>query len=88
MAHSEWRVPSGEAQVVNCDYCEQLFPTNERLNLHKGLKHGTKLDETEWDSYEEARQQEQETLRLIRLKALIALCLVYFSVPITYAIFG
>ena len=88
MAQYEWRIPSGDTQVANCDYCEQPFPTDERLVLHKGLQHSTKLDETEWDSYEEARQEEQQTVRLIRLKALVALCLLYFSIPLTYALFG
>lgn len=88
MFQHEWRVPSEETQVAHCEYCEQPFPTEERLVLHKGLAHGNELEESEWDSYEEARQEEQQTLRMIRLKALLALCLLYFSIPIMYAVFG
>lgn len=88
MSQSDWRVPSEDTNVACCNYCEQPFPTQEQLVLHKGLTHRDQLDGTERDSYAEARQEEQQTLRMIRLKASVALCLLYFSIPITYALFS
>jgi hypothetical protein len=88
MSGYSWRIPPEDSPATRCGYCEQPFPSTERLALHKGLAHTEQLTVAERDSYENARQEERETLRLIRLKALLALCLLYFSIPIVYALFA
>lgn len=88
MSGYSWRLPPEDSPAARCEYCEHPFPSTERLALHKGITHSEQLTETERNSYENARQKERETLRLIRLKALLALCLLYFSIPIVYALFA
>ncbi len=39
-------VPSGDSPNV-CQYCGDPFPTEGRLNLHKGLEHWSDLTEAE-----------------------------------------
>ncbi|MFQ3319716.1 MAG: hypothetical protein ACI80F_001788 [Natronomonas sp.] len=83
-----WHVPTNDSKATRCEYCGRPFPSTERLVLHKGITHSNQLTESEWNSFENARQEERDTLRLIRLKALLALCLLYFSIPIVYALFA
>ena len=81
-------VPPEEAPAGVCEYCKQPFRTTERLVLHKGLEHPHLLAEPEREAFLNARADEEDDLRMIRVKALGMLVLVYFGFLFLYAIFA
>ena len=81
-------IPRSETPAGTCEYCEHPFPTNERLVLHKGLEHHSRLDDSEQEAFESALTAEEDGLRTLRLKALAVLVLLYFGLLFLYAIFA
>lgn len=69
-----------------CDYCGRPFAREEFLALHRGQAHADRLTETERAAFRSAYEDEQEEIRLFRLKALGAVILVYFGFLIVYAV--
>lgn len=79
-------VPSNESPA-ECPYCEYPFPNDEILLLHKGQCHPEELSAAERSDLQDAYEREREQVRMVRLKALAALVLVYFGLLMTYAVF-
>lgn len=80
--------PPGDTPVARCEYCEQPFPSTDRLDLHRGLEHAESLTESEHERFVAAHAAEEDELRLLRLKALSMLVIVYFGFLFLYAIFA
>ena len=80
-------VPSNESPA-ECPYCERPFPNDEILLLHKGQRHPGELSAAERSDLQDAYERESEQVRMVRLKALAALVLVYFGLIMTYAVFA
>jgi hypothetical protein len=88
MSHTATTIPRNDSPAGKCDYCGHPFPTTDRLVLHKGLEHPQQLDDSEVEAFHEARSNETDELRTLRLKALGALVLLYFGLLFMYAIFA
>ena len=88
MTHISTEVPSGQIPTNTCEYCGRPFATQNRLNLHRGLAHYGVLDETEKEAFETARSNEEDDLRLFRLKALGMIVILYFGFLFLYAIYA
>ena len=86
MSHQGTTVPRSGSPAGRCEYCEHPFPTTDRLVLHKGVEHPQQLDDDEEDAFLSARADEEDELRILRLKALGALVLLYFGFLMLYAI--
>jgi hypothetical protein len=69
-----------------CAYCGRPFVREEYLALHRGLEHGTEIDETEREAFETAHDEEYEDIRLFRLKVVLALVIIYFGFVMVYAV--
>jgi hypothetical protein len=80
--------PRPDTPVEQCPYCGQPFPEAEILLLHKGIDHPEDLSSDEREAYEEARRDEDEELRLFKLKSLVALVALYFGFIMVYAVFA
>ncbi|ACV10494.1 putative DNA binding [Halorhabdus utahensis DSM 12940] len=78
-------VPAG-ADPARCPECGRPFVRAELRTLHRGQEHGETLDQDERDAFEDIYEAESERLRLFRLKALIALIVLYFVLLMTYAL--
>mgnify|MGYP000477663880 CR=1 FL=1 len=77
--------PEPAAATFDCPYCGRRFAREAWLDLHRGQKHGDRLDDLERAAYESARDDEAEAIRLFRLKALALLVAVYFGFLMVYA---
>jgi hypothetical protein len=77
-----------DADPAVCGHCGAPFADDDLLSLHRGIDHADALDETERDAFEAAYENEEEELRLFRLKALGALVLLYFGLLMTYSVFA
>lgn len=75
-----------DTEPERCTECGRPFVREELLTLHRGQAHGETLDAAERDTFEAAYENESEQLRLFRLKALIALVILYFGLLMTYAL--
>jgi hypothetical protein len=80
--------PLPDTPVKRCPYCNQPFPTDDTLTLHKGIEHPDDLSAAEQDAYERTRDEEEEGLRLFKLKSLVALVVIYFGFIMVYAVFA
>ena len=69
-----------------CEYCGRPFVREEYLALHYGVDHDSPLDDERQAAFEAAREAEEATLRQFRLKALLALVLVYFGFLMLWAV--
>jgi hypothetical protein len=70
-----------------CSRCFRPFAHEEWLELHRGLAHDD-LTTDEYEAFVDVYENEDEELRLFRLKALIALIPIYFGFIMTYSIFA
>ncbi|QLD88415.1 C2H2-type zinc finger protein [Natronomonas salina] len=73
------------AEPAVCSYCGARFADDELLALHRGLEHESELTEAEREAYVEAVASEREDVKLFRLKALVALLVLYFGFIFVYA---
>lgn len=71
-----------------CVYCDRRFVDADLLALHRGLNHSESIDEAEREAFREAYGAEKAQLRLFRLKALLALIVLYFLFLFAFAVFG
>jgi len=69
-----------------CQYCGRPFAREDLLALHRGHAHFDSLAGDQREAFEAAYADEQEEIRLVRLKALGALILLYFGFLILYAV--
>ncbi len=86
MSYEGTTIPRGDSAAGRCEYCNHPFPTTDRLVLHKGLEHPQQLNDDEVEAFRSARSDEEDELRRVRLKALVALVILYFSFLMLYAI--
>lgn len=84
--HSQLETEAADDEAVICDYCGRPFAREELLVLHHGQHHSEALTESERDAFEEVFDDEQERIRLFRLKALGALVILYFGFLMVYAV--
>ena len=77
--------PADDDAVV-CDRCGQPFATETLLALHRGQAHTDDLSDDERTAFETAYDDEQEEIRLFRLKALGSLIVIYFGFLMVYAV--
>lgn len=70
----------------NCEDCGARFPTFRLYVLHRGVRHPEAMADAQRATYEAAREDERERLRLFRLKAVGVLVLVYFGFLMAYAV--
>lgn len=87
-ARTERSTDGDNAEAVQCGYCGQRFAGGDLLALHRGLSHPERVTEREREAFESAYAAEDEDLRLFRLKALLALMLLYFCLLFAYSVFG
>jgi hypothetical protein len=80
--------PTAGDDALTCAHCGQSFERERPLALHRGLRHGDALSEGERTAFEDARASEERELRRFRLKALIALVVLYFGLLMAYAAFS
>jgi hypothetical protein len=71
-----------------CSRCARPFAHEEWLDLHRGVIHEDNLTTEEREAFTDAYETEDDELRLFRLKALIALIVIYFGFIMTYSIFA
>jgi hypothetical protein len=79
-------VPDDATPAGRCPYCDRPFPTADRLALHEGQAHPDRLTAAEQAAVARAEAAEAEALGRLRLKAAMALVLVYFGLLFLYAI--
>lgn len=72
--------------VYECEYCGRPFAREEWRALHRGLEHASELDDEAVEQFRTAYTEEDDDLRLFRLKALAALVVVYFGLLMIYAV--
>lgn len=80
--------PVGTDRPVECAYCGRRFADGDLLALHRGFEHPAAIDDEERAAFETAYAAEDEDLRLFRLKALLALIVLYFTLLFAYSVFG
>ena len=73
------------AEPAVCSYCGARFAADDLLALHRGLEHEPELTDEEREAYVGAVASEREDVRLFRLKALVALLVLYFGFIFVYA---
>ena len=83
----DYAVPAGETPE-RCGYCDAPFADADLLALHRGIEHADGLSADERESFEAVYADEQEEIRLFRLKALGLLVLLYFGLLIAYSLFA
>lgn len=83
--HTTYDVPD-DADPLRCPECGRPFVREGLLTFHRGQAHAETLDEKGIEAFEDAYEEESERLRLFRLKALIALVVLYFGLLMTYAL--
>jgi hypothetical protein len=71
-----------------CSRCARPFVHEEWLELHRGVIHEDDLTTEEREAFTDAYETEEHELRLFRLKALIALIVIYFGFIMSYSIFA
>jgi len=81
----ETTVPE-DATPVRCPYCDQPFAREQYRTLHVGLEHYDRIDEDEYEAFEDAYAAESDELRTYRLKLLAVLVFVYFGFLFVYAV--
>jgi len=81
----DYDVPD-DAEAYECGYCGRPFAREEWLDLHRGLEHPARLDETEVEAFRAAHDTEESELGSFRLRALGALVLIYFCLLMIYAL--
>lgn len=81
------RTPPEDAptEPAVCSYCGARFADDELLALHRGLDHEPELTDEEREAYADAVASEREAVKLFRLKALVALLVLYFGFIFVYA---
>lgn len=84
-ATAAYDVPDDES-VYDCAYCGRPFARESWLALHRGLEHPGDLDDDEITAFRGAHAEEEDALRIFRLKALGALILLYFGLLMIYAL--
>ena len=77
--------PSDE-RTHDCPYCGRPFAREEYRTLHVGLDHHEACTDAEVEAFREAYREENEELRLFRLKAVGGLVLLYFGFLFTYSL--
>ena len=75
-----------DAEPLRCPDCGRPFTSEELLGLHQGYDHPDALDDAETAAFEEAYEAESDRLNVFRLKALLALIVLYFVLLMTYAV--
>jgi hypothetical protein len=81
----EYEIPP-DASPVDCPHCERPFVRERHRDIHVGLEHGDLADEPARTAIADAIDSERQELRLFRLKAVMALVLLYFGLLFTYSI--
>jgi hypothetical protein len=81
----DYRVPTS-APRYDCEYCGRPFAREELRALHRGLEHGSQLDDDEVEQFRAAYTDEEDEIGMFRLKALAALVVVYFGLLMIYAV--
>lgn len=75
-------------EATRCERCGDVFPSERLRNLHRGMEHYDKLDESEREAFDTAYLAESEDLKSFRLRALGALVTLYFGFLFLYAVFS
>ena len=75
-----------DAETFVCEHCGRPFAAERFLALHYGVDHADAMDESQRAAYEAALGDEEAELRKFRLKALLALVLVYFGFLMLWAV--
>jgi len=75
-----------EERTHDCPYCGRPFVRAEYRTLHVGLDHHEACTEAEIEAFRDAYREENEQLRLFRLKAVGGLVLLYFGFLFTYSL--
>lgn len=82
--------PRGESSSAEgpfvCEFCGRPFAREAYLALHYGVDHDEPMDDERREVFEAARDEEEAELRQFRLKALLALVLVYFGFLMLWAV--
>ena len=81
-----WDTVDTDGERFVCEHCGRPFAREQFLALHYGVDHPASMDETQRAAYEEALHDEDGELRKFRLKALLALVLVYFGFLMLWAV--
>jgi hypothetical protein len=74
-----------DATVHECPYCERPFTSEDRVALHVGLQHYDVCTPAEEEAFETAYLAENAEIRRYRLKAAVALIVLYFGLLMVYA---
>lgn len=77
-----------EQTETECEYCARTFRRERYLALHRGLRHRDALSDGETAAFRDAREAERRGLRRFRLKALVAIVVLYFGLLMAYAVFA
>jgi hypothetical protein len=78
--------PSADEGPFVCEYCGRPFARESYLALHYGVDHDEPMGDQRRAAFEAARDEEEAELRQFRLKALLALVLVYFGFLMLWAV--
>lgn len=70
----------------DCPYCDRAFARADYRDLHLGQDHADALTDGERERHETARENEREQLRLLQLKAVAALVVLYFGLLVVAAV--
>ena len=75
-----------DATVHECPYCDRPFTREDRVALHVGLQHYDACTPAEEEAFETAYLAENAEIRRYRLKAAVALIVLYFGLLMVYAV--
>lgn len=75
-----------DADPVRCPDCGRPFVREDLLVMHRGENHGAILDDEANAEFARVHGAEDEAIRRFRLKAVLALTVLYFVLLMIYAL--
>ncbi|MFC5970315.1 C2H2-type zinc finger protein [Halomarina salina] len=81
-----WETVVTDTETFDCEYCGRPFAREQFLALHYGVDHPESIDDEQRAAYAAALEEEDAELRKFRLKALLALVVVYFGFLLLWAV--
>lgn len=82
----EYDVPADDVPEYTCPYCDRPFRSKRYGIFHVGHVHPENCSETERETFDEERDDEQFELFTFHVKAAVSVFLLYFMFTFIYAL--
>ncbi|WP_439025773.1 DUF7410 domain-containing protein [Haloarchaeobius sp. DT45] len=79
-------VHDDETVAARCRYCDRPFPSEQLHALHLGERHREDLTAEEYETYAQAKDEEDDELFLYHLKVIAALGTLYAVIVLVYMV--